>query len=95
MILAHAIERARQADILETARRFVELKRAGAHEYFGPCPVFGCADRFSVNTRKQVWNCRGCGRGGDVVDLVGVTRRFVQNCTLTGYAERHCLSAGF
>jgi hypothetical protein len=28
------------------------------------------ADRFSINVRKQVWNCRGCGKGGDVISLV-------------------------
>ena len=27
-------------------------------------------DRFSTNTREPVFNCRGCGRGGDVISLV-------------------------
>jgi putative DNA primase/helicase len=40
-------------------------------------------DRFSINTQKQVFNCRGCGKGGDVIDLVqhidGVD--FVTACT--------------
>jgi CHC2 zinc finger len=27
-------------------------------------------DRFSVNTRKQVFFCRGCGAAGDVIELV-------------------------
>jgi len=35
----------------------------------GPCPVCEGTDRFSINTRKQVWNCRGC-RGGKVISLV-------------------------
>ena len=71
-IPAHLIDRASQADILEAARRFGELKRAGAKsmEYFGPCPRCGGVDRFSINTRKQVWHCRGCAKGGGVVDLV-------------------------
>jgi hypothetical protein len=48
------------------------LKRDGAasHEYCGPCLLCGGVDRFSVNTRKQVWNCRGCDKGGGVIDLV-------------------------
>jgi len=30
----------------------------------------GGADRFSINIRKQLWNCRSCQTGGDVIDLV-------------------------
>jgi hypothetical protein len=33
-------------------------------------PCVRWTDRFGVNIRKQVWNCRGCSRGGDVVALV-------------------------
>jgi Toprim domain/CHC2 zinc finger len=40
----------------------------------GPCPVCGGdpkkSDRFGVSTRKQVWNCRGCGGHGDIIALV-------------------------
>jgi putative DNA primase/helicase len=71
MILADAIERARQADLLSEAMRLgARLKRLGGPEFAGSCPTCGGHDRFSVNTRKKVWHCRGCGRGGDVVDLI-------------------------
>ncbi len=63
------IERARQADLLQVAQRFGALKRVGVSEYVGPCPVCGGKDRFSVNIKKQVWNCRGCGKGGDAIGL--------------------------
>ena len=66
---AEAIYRARRVDIREVAERYVKLKRGSAGEYVGPCAVCGGKDRFSVNTRKQVWNCRGCGKGGDVISL--------------------------
>ncbi|WP_182417087.1 primase-helicase zinc-binding domain-containing protein [Bartonella sp. HY038] len=33
-------------------------------EYAGPCPQCGGKDRFSYNIRKDVWNCRGCSKGG-------------------------------
>ena len=46
------------------------LKRVGTCEWAGPCPICGGRDRFSVNIRKQVWNCRGCGVGGDDIALV-------------------------
>ena len=53
----------------ELERRGHRLKRAG-RELVGPCPVCGGTDRFGVNVQKRIWNCRGCARGGDVIDLV-------------------------
>jgi hypothetical protein len=68
--LKAAIERAREADILALVEQLgAKLKRAGASEYVGPCPVCGGQDRFGVNIKKQVWNCRGCGKGGDAIGL--------------------------
>ena len=68
--LKTAIERAREADILALVEQLgAKLKRAGASEYVGPCPVCGGQDRFGVNIKKQVWNCRGCGKGGDAIGL--------------------------
>jgi phage/plasmid primase-like uncharacterized protein len=63
------IERARAVRIEdEIACRGIKLKRQGA-ELAGSCPVCGGDDRFAINTKKQVWNCRGYG-GGDVIKLV-------------------------
>jgi phage/plasmid primase-like uncharacterized protein len=67
---AESIDRARQVGILPTAQRFVILKHVAANEWAGPCPSCGGDDRFAVNTRKQVFNCRGCGASGGVIDLV-------------------------
>jgi hypothetical protein len=52
----------------EIARRGIKLR--GRIERCGPCPKCGGEDRFSINTRKQVFNCRGCSKGGDVIALV-------------------------
>jgi hypothetical protein len=52
----------------ELARRGITLR--GKNEQCGPCPVCGGDDRFSINIQKQVFNCRGCGVGGDVIALV-------------------------
>jgi putative DNA primase/helicase len=52
----------------EIARRGIQLRGRGP-ERCGPCPVCGGSDRFSINIRKQVFNCRGFG-GGDVIALV-------------------------
>jgi DNA primase len=46
----------------------LKLRRSG-RELVGPCPVCGGTDRFSVNTVKQLWLCRGCGKSGDVIAL--------------------------
>jgi hypothetical protein len=53
----------------EVARRGIQLRGRGP-EREGSCRVCGGTDRFSINTKKQVWNCRGCQQGGDVIALV-------------------------
>jgi len=53
----------------ELERRGVRLKRMGS-ELIGPCPRCGGTDRFAVNVRKQLWHCRHCDKGGDILDLV-------------------------
>jgi putative DNA primase/helicase len=81
------LEKARAVPIeREIARRNIKLN-GNKVERAGPCPVCGGTDRFSINTKKQVFNCRGCGVGGDVIKLVehldGVG--FIPACTtLTG-----------
>jgi phage/plasmid primase-like uncharacterized protein len=75
----------------EVARRGgLGLKRMG-RELVGPCMRCGGRDRFSISMAKGVWNCRGCGRGGDVIDLVmhldGVGHRDAVR-TLTGMSVR-------
>lgn len=64
------VERARAADILATANALgARLKRAGAAENVGPCPLCGGTDRFAVNSKQRVFVCRGSGAGGDVIAL--------------------------
>ena len=46
------------------------IRLRGNIERVGPCPVCGGDDRFAINIKKQLWNCRGCETGGDVVRLV-------------------------
>jgi P4 family phage/plasmid primase-like protien len=64
-------QRARDADILDVAMRppvSAELKKR-AREHVGPCPRCAGKDRFSVNSAKQIFNCRGAA-GGDVIAMV-------------------------
>jgi len=64
------IDRARSSsDLLSLAQeRGAVLKRSGG-EWQGPCPVCGGTDRFSVNERERVFNCRGA-EGGSAIDMV-------------------------
>jgi CHC2 zinc finger/Toprim domain len=55
----------------ELARRSFPFWLKARHSNLGSrCPLCGGVDRFSVNTKTQIWNCRGCGTGGDVIKLV-------------------------
>ena len=66
----YALAQARAVPIEdEISRRGIRLTGRGADRY-GPCPVCGGTDRFSINTRKGVFHCRRCGVGGDVIALV-------------------------
>ena len=62
--------------------RGARLRRVGA-EFVGPCPACGGADRFAINVRRQVFNCRGSGRGGDVIAMVKYldASDFIAACT--------------
>ncbi|MCC4299462.1 DUF7146 domain-containing protein [Aurantimonas coralicida] len=67
------IEEARAVTVAEVATRLgiAGLKPAGTAESVGPCPVCGGTDRFSLNSMKNAWNCRGSAEGGgrDAISL--------------------------
>lgn len=64
------IEEARQVSIAQ-AVPLLGLKLAGKRdEHAGPCPVCGGTDTFAFNTRKNKWNCRTGGVGGQ--DAIGL-----------------------
>ena len=81
------VERARAVRIeTEVERRGINLNGNG-RERVGPCPKCGGDDRFSINTAKGVWHCRGCDKGGDVIEFVEHLDEvdFLHACeTLTG-----------
>jgi hypothetical protein len=67
------VEQARASDMLRLAAAHgAQLSRYGhSGEYVGACPVCGDGrDRFSINSKKGVFNCRVCGKGGHgAIDL--------------------------
>jgi len=77
------IDRARAVAVEdELARRGHHLKRQG-QELVGPCPLCGGTDRFGVHLIRQIWNCRGCNVGGDVISLV----RHLDGCSFGAATE--------
>lgn len=82
-IAAHIIERAKAIRIEdEVARRGITLKGKGADRH-GPCPVCGGTDQFSIHLKKQLFHCRNCGIGGDLIALV----QHLDGCSFTQAVE--------
>jgi RecA-family ATPase len=84
MLSTAQIERARSTPIGDVIdARGIRLRDHGS-ERAGPCPVCGGTDRFAINTKKNLFNCRGCNVGGDAIALVqhldGVT--FAEACAI-------------
>jgi hypothetical protein len=65
-----AIARAREADALRVAERLGARLKKASNEWVGPCPRCGGDDRFAINARKRIFNCRRCGIGGDTIGMV-------------------------
>lgn len=61
--------KARDMDSVIEMLGIANLKRFGV-ERIGPCPLCGGDDRFGINTRKKMFQCRRCGGKGDVIGLV-------------------------
>jgi hypothetical protein len=83
------VAKARAVDILDVAGKRPDLKLTsgrGGKELTGPCPTCGGDDRFAVTStaQKKVFNCRGCDKSGDVIELV----RFLDGCTFEGAVEK-------
>jgi hypothetical protein len=78
------VERARKTRLEDEARRRRYPLKTEGKELVGPCPKCGTGDdRFSINVAKQLWNCRQCGKGGDVIALV----QHIDNCDFIGACE--------
>lgn len=59
-----------RSNITEIVGKRVKLKKKGAN-YFGNCPFHNeKTGSFSVNEKKQIYHCFGCGVSGSVVDFL-------------------------
>ncbi len=70
-IPTETIDRIRDAaDIVDVVGDYVQLKRKGQN-WFGLCPFHQeTAPSFSVNQKKQIFYCFGCGKGGGVFNFI-------------------------
>ena len=59
------VDQAHACDMVTVARAHGAKLRKSGVELIGGCPVCGTGDdRFAINLRKHLFNCRGCGKGG-------------------------------
>lgn len=57
-------------DIVDVISEYVKLERKGKN-YFGKCPFHNeKTASFSVEPTKQIYNCFGCGKGGNVIHFI-------------------------
>jgi Toprim domain/CHC2 zinc finger len=63
------LHQARSVSVVEVAQRHGAKLRREGRELNGPCPRCGGVNRFAVWPAKNLWNCRGCGVGGDSIKL--------------------------
>ena len=88
MIDADQLWRARAVDVADAAGLLgASLMRVTSVELAGPCLVCGGHDRFSINRKRQVWHCRNCAKGGNVIALV----QHIRGC---GFREAVAFLAG-
>ena len=58
------------SDIVSIIGEYVDLKKAGS-SYKGLCPFHNeKTPSFTVDSKKQLFHCFGCGAGGDVVSFI-------------------------
>nr|MDQ3676729.1 DNA primase [Actinomycetota bacterium] len=65
-------QRVRDAtDLVELARRYTELRRAGNDRMSGRCPLHDeRTPSFTITPSKQLFKCFGCDAGGDALTLI-------------------------
>ncbi len=57
-------------------RNWIARRAAGEHEFVGLCPLHhDTHPSFYVNSRKNLFYCHGCGRGGDLIRFVELFER--------------------
>src|SRR5260370_16496643 len=64
-----------QADIVRVVGEYVRLKKTGK-DFSGLCPFHQeKTPSFTVSPTKQIFYCFGCGKGGDIFNLLMAMER--------------------
>jgi CHC2 zinc finger len=91
------VDAARASDMIAVAQvHGARLRKSGGSEFVGACPVCGTGhDRFAINWRKGLFNCRVCDKGGrGPIDLeiflgrcefVEAVKRLTKTTSLSGH----------
>ena len=57
-------------DVVDVIGGYIHLQKKGSN-YYGLCPFHNeKSPSFSVSPQKQMYNCFGCGKGGNVITFV-------------------------
>ncbi len=78
-----------RVDILDTVRRYVDLKKSGSN-WVGLCPFHReKSPSFNVNPSRNMWKCFGCHEGGDVFKFLMMIRNLTFPEVLEELAEEN------
>jgi DNA primase len=69
MFAEDQLHQARSVSVLKIAEDYGAKLKPSGRERVGACPICGGHDRFAIWPTKNIWHCRGCGTGGDAIDL--------------------------
>jgi hypothetical protein len=80
------VDQARGHDMIAVAQAHGAQLRKSGGEFVGACPVCGTGhDRFAINPRKDLFNCRSCSKGGHgPIDL----EMFLSECEFVEAVKR-------
>ena len=78
-----------RADILEIVGQVVKLKRSGGENWKGLCPFHTeKTPSFTVNPKRNIYHCFGCGAGGDAFSFLMRQERVAFPEAVRSLAER-------
>lgn len=60
-------------NVLEVISKYTTVNKKSATNYFAVCPIHNeSTPSLSINIKKNIWKCFGCGHGGNAVKFVSL-----------------------
>ena len=89
MISQNTINKIKDMDIVEGISNYMDLRKAGEN-YVSCCPFHEeSSPSFTVNRKRNKFNCFGCGERGDLIDFVMTFNRVSFHQACKDIAEKH------